>query len=88
MSVKDRMTQTSDLIHHTPKDWCDLISTPTVISTAISQPLPSYTVISFKEGSTLKEYIERKSLVPKTFYTIGEVVAILMKVIIKEKMYD
>ena len=53
----------------------DLVSTPT-------------TVISFEEGSTLKAYIEKKSLISKTFYVIGEVLAILKTVIIKEKMYD
>ena len=84
MSAKDRMTQTRDLIHHTPRDWCELNSTPT----AITQPLSSYTVISFKEGSTLKGYIERRTLVPKTFYTIGEALALLMKVIAREEMYD
>ena len=53
----------------------DLVSTPT-------------TVISFEEGSILKVYIERKSLISKTFYVIGEVLAILKTVIIKEKLYD
>ena len=42
------------------------------------------TVISFEKGSTLKAYIERKSQIPKTFYVIGEVVAILRTVIRRE----
>ena len=84
MFAKDRMTQPRDLIHHPSRDWCGLNPTHTVIT----QPLSSFTVISFKEGSTLKGYIERRTLVPKTFYTIGEALALLMKVIATEGMYD
>ena len=84
MFAKDRMTQPRDLIHHTSRDWCELNPTHTVIT----QPLSSLTVISFKEGSTLKGYIERRTLVPKSFYTIGEALALLMKVIATEGMYD
>ena len=53
----------------------DLVSTPS-------------TVISFEEGSTLKAYIEGKSHISKTFYVIGEVLAILKTVISEEKMYN
>ena len=53
----------------------DLVSTPS-------------TIISFKKDSTLKAYIEGRSHIVKSFYMIGEVLAILKTVISEEKMYD
>ena len=84
MFAKHQITQPRDQTHHPSRDWCELKPTHTVIT----QPLSTFTVISFKEDSTLKRYIERKTLISKPFWTLGEALSAIMKVIAMEGMYD
>ena len=84
MFAKHQITQPWDQTHHPPRDRCELKPTTTIIT----QPLSTYTVISFKENSTLKEYITRKTRISKHFWTIGETLAAIMKVIAMEGLFD
>ena len=84
MFAKHQITQPRDQTHHPPRDRCELKPTHTFIT----QPLSTSTVISFKENSTLKRYITRKTRISKPFWTIGEALSAIMKVIAMEGMYD
>ena len=46
------------------------------------------TIVSFKPNSQLKRYIQLKTKITKTFFTLGEVTAILQTIIEQEKQYD
>ena len=46
------------------------------------------TIVSFKPNSELKRYIQQKTGVTKTFFTLGEVTAILKVIIGQERQYD
>ena len=54
---------------------------------ATSKMLPD-TIISFKPNSELKRYIQLKTKITKTFFTLGKVTAILQTIIEQEKQYD
>ena len=84
MFAKHQITQPWDQTHHPQRDRCELKPTTTIIT----QPLSTYTVISFKENSTLKRYITKKTLISKPFWTLGEALSAIMKVIAMEGMYD
>ena len=84
MFAKQQITQPWNQTHHPPRDQCELKPTTTIIA----QPLSTHTVISFWENSTLKEYITRKTQISKHFWTIGETLATIMKVIAMERMFD
>ena len=79
MFAKHQITQPWNQTHHPPRDRCKLKPITT---------LSTYTVISFKENSTLKEYITRKTRISKHFWTIGETLAAIMKVIAMEGLFD
>ena len=46
------------------------------------------TIISFEVQSPLKLYLDKITKISKTFYTLGEVVAILQRVILDEEQCD
>ena len=46
------------------------------------------TIVSFKPNSELKKYIHLKTRINKTFFTLGEITAILKVIIGQEKQYD
>ena len=46
------------------------------------------TIVSFKPNSELKRYIQLKTGITKTFFTLGEVTAILKIIIGQERQYD
>ena len=46
------------------------------------------TIVSFKPNSELKKYIHLKTRINKTFFTLGEVTAILRIIIGQEKQYN
>ena len=48
----------------------------------------SDTIVSFKPNSELKKYIHQKTRINKTFFTLGEITAILKVIIGQEKQYD
>ena len=48
----------------------------------------SDTIVSFKPNSELKRYIQLKTGITKTFFTLGEVTAILKIIIGQERQYD
>ena len=84
MFAKHQITQPWDQTHHPPRDRCELKPTHTVIT----QPLSTCAVISFKENSTLKRYITKKTRISKPFWTIGEAFSAIMKVIAMEGLFD
>ena len=43
-------------------------------------------IFSFKEGLQLKSYINQKTKISKTFFTMNEIIAILKAVITHEKV--
>ena len=45
-------------------------------------------VFKFKEGASLKSYISKITHTEKLFYTLGEILAIIKRVIREEKMFD
>lgn len=45
-------------------------------------------IVSFKANSELKRYIQLKTRITKTFFTLGEITAILKIIIEQEKQYD
>ena len=50
--------------------------------------LLSDTIVSFKPDSELKRYVQLKTGIIKTFFTLGEIIATLRTIIEKEKQYD
>ena len=50
--------------------------------------LLSDTIVSFKPDSELKRYVQLKTGIIKTFFTLGEITATLRTIIEKEKQYD
>ena len=54
----------------------------------VSSKLSPDTIVSFKLDSGLKSYVQLKTKITKTFYTFGEIIAILLSLIRDEKQYD
>ena len=54
----------------------------------VSSKLSPDTIVSFKPDSGLKSYVQLKTKITKTFYTFGEIIAILLSLIRDEKQYD
>ena len=50
--------------------------------------LLSDTIVSFKPDSELKRYVQLKTGIIKTFFTLGEITATLQTIIEQEKQYD
>ena len=50
--------------------------------------LLSDTIVSFKPDSELKRYVQLKTGIIKTFFTLGEITATPRTIIEKEKQYD
>ena len=48
----------------------------------------SDTIVSFKPNSELKRYIQLKTGISKTFFTLGEITATLKVIIGQERQYD
>ena len=46
------------------------------------------TIVSFKPNSELKKYIQHKTKISKTFFTLGEITTILRIIIGQEKQYE
>ena len=49
----------------------------------VASKLSSDTIVSFKPESELKQYIQLKTRITKTFFTLGEIMAILRTIIEK-----
>ena len=45
-------------------------------------------IVAFKTDSELKRYIQQKTNITKTFFTLGEIIATLRIIIEREKQYD
>ena len=54
----------------------------------VASKLSSDTIVSFKPESELKQYIQLKTRITKTFFTFGEIMAILRTIIEEEKQYE
>ena len=54
----------------------------------VASKLASDTIVSFKPESELKQYITLKTKITKTFFTFGEIMAILRTIIEEEKQYE
>ena len=54
----------------------------------VTSKLSSDTIVSFKPDSELKRYIQLKTRITKTFFTLGEIIATLRTIIEEEKQYD
>ena len=54
----------------------------------VASKLSPDTIVSFKPDSELKRYIQRKTRITKTFFTLGEIIATLRIIIEGEKQYD
>ena len=54
----------------------------------VTSKLSSDTIVSFKPESELKQYIRLKTRITKTFFTLGEIIAILRTIIEEEKQYE
>ena len=54
----------------------------------VTSELSSDTIVSFKPDSELKQYIRLKTRITKTFFTLGEIIAILRTIIEEEKQYE
>ena len=54
----------------------------------VTSKLSSDTIVSFKPDSELKRYVQLKTGIIKTFFTLGEITATLRTIIEKEKQYD
>ena len=57
------------------------------MATDSSTSTPS-TIVSFKAGSSLKEFLDKRTNIRKIFYEIGEVIAVIKRVISDERLYD
>ena len=66
------------------KHTCNSISLQKKMTTGSS----TSTIISFKAGSSLKEFLDKRTNIRKTFYEIGEVIAVIKRVISDERLYD
>ena len=54
----------------------------------VASKLARDTIVSFKPGSELKQYITLKTGITKTFFAFGEIMAILCAIIEEEKQYQ
>ena len=54
----------------------------------VASKLSPDTIVSFKPDSELKRYVQRKTRITKTFFTLGEIIATLRIIIEGEKQYD
>ena len=54
----------------------------------VANNLAPDTIVSFKAGSELKQYITQKTKITKTFFAFGEIMAILCTIIEEEKQYQ
>ena len=54
----------------------------------VANNLAPDTIVSFKAGSELKEYITNKTKITKKFFAFGEIMAILCTIIEEEKQYQ
>ena len=54
----------------------------------VASNLAPDTIVSFKAGSELKQYITQKTKITKTFFAFGEIMAILCTIIEEEKQYQ
>ena len=54
----------------------------------VTSKLSSDTIVSFKPDSELKRYVQLKTRITKTFFTLGEIIATLRTIIEEEKQYD
>ena len=54
----------------------------------MASKLSSDTIVSFKPDSELKRYIQLKTRITKTFFTLREIIATLRTIIEEEKQYD
>ena len=54
----------------------------------VANKLAPDTIVSFKAGSELKQYITNKTKITKKFFAFGEIMAILCTIIEEEKQYQ
>ena len=54
----------------------------------VTSKLSPDTIVSFKPDSELKRYVQLKTRITKTFFTLGEIIATLRIIIEGEKQYD
>ena len=54
----------------------------------VASELSPNMIVAFKTDSELKKYIQQKTNITKTFFTLGEIIATLRIIIKIEKQYD
>ena len=54
----------------------------------VASELSPNMIVAFKTDSELKKYIQQKTNITKTFFTLGEIIATLRIIIEREKQYD